>query len=136
MYLSREEIKVAKIDIKCGCGYSFEKEVKCEEEIAFCESCGSLVINVLAPEIEAKIERVNQIREEIKRLEKEKKRLDLDIRIGMEGAPVAIGKRYQLKDSSFTTKRFDTQAFKFDHEESYGDYVYESRVEKLTIKEL
>ena len=54
----------------------------------------------------------------------------------MEGAPVAIGKRYQVKDSSFTAKRFDTQAFKFDHEELYGEYVYESEVEKITIKEL
>ncbi len=124
------------IDIKCGCGHSFKKEFDVNEEIAFCEACGSLVINDLASEIEAKIERLNEIKEEIRRLEAEKKKLDLDIRIGMEGAPVAVGKRYQVKYSSYVMRRFDAKAFKLEHEDLYAKFSYESAADRITVKEL
>ena len=60
---------MAIIDIKCGCGHNFKVEFDTEDEIAFCEECGSLVINDLAPSIEEKIDRVNEIRAEIAKLE-------------------------------------------------------------------
>ena len=88
---------MAVIDIKCGCGRDFKIEFDKKEEVAFCEACGSLVINDLASEIEEKIDRVNEIKAEIVKLEAEKKKLDLDIRIGLEGAPIGIGKKYQVK---------------------------------------
>ena len=98
---------MAVIDIKCECGHGFKKNFNKEDEILFCEACGSLVINDLASEVEDKIDRVNEIKAEIAKLEAEKKKLDLDIRIGLEGAPIGIGKKYQVKYSSYVTKRFD-----------------------------
>ncbi len=127
---------MAVIDVKCECGHSFKTEFDKEGEIAFCEACGSLVINDLASEIEAKIERLNEIKEEIRHLEAEKKKLDLDIRIGMEGAPVAVGKRYQVKYSSYVTRRFDAKAFKLEHEDLYAKFSYESAADRITVKEL
>ncbi len=72
----------------------------------------------------------------MKRLEAEKKKLDLDIRIGMEGAPVAVGKRYQVKYSSYVTRRFDAKAFKLEHEDLYEKFSYESAADRITVKEL
>ena len=85
------------IDVKCECGHRFRVEFDKKDEIAFCEACGSLVINDLAPEIEDKIERINTIKREINELEAEKKKLDLEIRIGLEGAPIGMGKNYQVR---------------------------------------
>lgn len=127
---------MAVIDIKCECGHSFKAEFDKDDEILFCEACGSLVINDLASEIEDKIERVNQIKFEIDKLKKEKEKLDLDIRIGLEGAPVGIGKRYQVKYSSYVTKRFDSKRFKLEHEDLYDKFTYESAADRITIKEL
>ena len=127
---------MAIIDIKCECGHSFKKEFNKEDEILFCEACGSLVVNDLAPEIEAKIERMNEIKREIAELEAEKKKLDLDIRIGLEGAPIGIGKNYQVKCSSYVTKRFDSKKFKLEHEDLYDKFTYESAADRITIKEL
>lgn len=135
-YLSREGVKVAIIDIKCECGHSFKKEFNKEDEILFCEACGSLVINDLASEVEDKIDRVNEIKAEIAKLEAEKKKLDLDIRIGLEGAPIGIGKKYQVKYSSYVTKRFDSKKFKLEHEDLYDKFTYESAADRITIKEL
>ncbi len=94
------------------------------------------MINDLASEIEDKIERVNQIKFEMDKLKKEKEKLDLDIRIGLEGAPVGIGKRYQVKYSSYVTKRFDSKRFKLEHEDLYDKFTYESAADRITIKEL
>ena len=47
---------MAVIDVKCECGHSFKTEFDKDDEILFCEACGSLVINDLASEIEDKIE--------------------------------------------------------------------------------
>ena len=127
---------MAVIDVKCECGHSFKAEFDKDDEILFCEACGSLVINDLASEIEDKIERVNQIKFEIDKLKKEKEKLDLDIRIGLEGAPVGIGKRYQVKYSSYVTKRFDSKQCKLEHEELYDKVTYESAADRITIKEL
>ena len=127
---------MAVIDIKCECGHGFKVEFDTEDEIAFCEECGSLVINDLAPSIEEKIDRVNEIRAEIAKLEAEKKKLDLDIRIGLEGAPIGIGKKYQVKYSSYVTKRFDSKKFKLEHEDIYDKFTYESAADRITIKEL
>lgn len=124
------------IDIKCECGHVFKAQFDKEDEILFCEECGSLVINDLASEIEEKIDRVNQIKFEIDKLKKEKDKLDLDIRIGLEGAPVGIGKRYQVKYSSYVTKRFDSKKFKLEHEDLYDKFTYESAADRITIKEL
>ena len=38
---------MALIDVKCECGHSFKVEFEQKDEIAFCEACGSLVINDL-----------------------------------------------------------------------------------------
>lgn len=127
---------MAVIDINCECGHSFKAEFKAEDEIAFCEVCGSLVINDLAPDIEDKIERVNEIKFEIDKLKKEKEKLELDIRIGLEGAPVGIGNRYQVKYSSYVTKRFDSKKFRLEHEGLYDKFTYESAADRITIKEL
>lgn len=127
---------MAVIDIKCECGHSFKAEFNVEDEIAFCEVCGSLVINDLAPDIENKIERVNEIKFEIDKLKKEKEKLELDIRIGLEGAPVGIGSRYQVKYSSYVTKRFDSKKFRLEHENLYDKFTYESAADRITIKEL
>lgn len=127
---------MSKIEIKCECGHSFKIEFDRKGEILFCEVCGSLVINDLASEIEEKIDRVNQIKYEISKLEAEKKKLDLDIRIGLEGAPVGIGKKYQVKYSSYVTKRFDSKSFKLEHEDLYDKFTYESAADRITIKEL
>lgn len=135
-YLSREGVKVAIINIKCECGHSFKNEFNKEDEILFCEACGSLVINDLASEVEDKIDRVNEIKAEIAKLEAEKKKLDLDIRIGLEGAPIGIGKKYQVKYSSYVTKRFDSKKFKLEHEDLYDKFTYESAADRITIKEL
>ena len=135
-YLSREGVKVAIINIKCECGHSFKNEFNKEDEILFCEACGSLVINDLASEVEDKIDRVNEIKAEIAKLEAEKKKLDLDIRIGLEGAPIGIGKKYQVKYSSYVTKRFDSKKFKLEHKDLYDKFTYESAADRITIKEL
>ena len=127
---------MAVIDIKCGCGHGFKMDFNKEDEILFCEACGSLVIKDLASEIEEKIDRVTEIKDEIAKLEAEKKKLDLDIRIGLEGAPIGIGKKYQVKYSSYVTKRFDNKKFKEEHEELYKKYTYESPGDRITIKEV
>ena len=127
---------MAVIDIKCGCGHGFKMDFNKEDEILFCEACGSLVINDLASEVEDKIDRVNEIKAEIAKLEAEKKKLDLDIRIGLEGAPIGIGEKYQVKYSSYVTKRFDNKKFKEENEELYNKYTYESPGDRITIKEV
>ena len=128
---------MAIIDIKCECGHSFKKEFNKEDEILFCEACGSLVVNDLAPEIEAKIERMNKIKREIAELEAEKKKLDLDIRIGLEGAPIGIGKNYQVNYSSSVAMLLDTKRLKADLDDEFlKQYMYESPRDRITIKEL
>ena len=127
---------MAVIEIKCECGHSYKTEFNKEDEVLFCEACGSLVINDLTSEIEDKINRVQQIKSEIAALEAEKKKLDLEIRIGLEGAPIGIGKNYQVKYSSYVTKRFDSKKFKQEHEALYDKYTYESASDRITIKEL
>ena len=128
---------MAVIDIKCECGHSFKKEFNKEDEILFCEACGSLVINDLASEVEDKIDRVNEIKAEIAKLEAEKKKLDLDIRIGLEGAPIGIGKKYQVNYSSSVAMLLDTKRLKADLDDEFlKKYMYESPRDRITIKEL
>ncbi|WP_195932294.1 hypothetical protein [Turicibacter sanguinis] len=128
---------MAVIDVKCGCGYGFKKDFNKEDEILFCEACGSLVINDLASEIEEKIDRVNEIKAEIAKLEAEKKKLDLDIRIGLEGAPIGIGKKYQVNYSSWECELLDQKKIKEDfNEEELRKYTYKSARDRITIKEL
>lgn len=128
---------MAVIDIKCGCGRDFKIEFDKKEEVAFCEACGSLVINDLASEIEEKIDRVNQIKAEIAKLEAEKKKLDLDIRIGLEGAPIGIGEKYQVNYSSSVAMLLDTKRLKADLDDEFlKKYMYESPRDRITIKEL
>lgn len=128
---------MAVIDIKCGCGHGFKMDFNKEDEILFCEACGSLVINDLASEVEDKIDRVNQIKAEIAKLEAEKKKLDLDIRIGLEGAPIGIGKKYQVNHSSWECELLDQKKIKEDfNEEELRKYTYKSARDRITIKEL
>lgn len=127
---------MSEIAVKCECGHSFKLEFDKSDEIAFCEACGSLVINDITNDIEEKIDRVNQIKFEMDKLKKEKDRLELSIRIGLEGAPIGIGKRYQVKYSSYVTKRFDSKKFKIEHEELYNKFTYDSPTDRITIKEL
>lgn len=128
---------MAVIDIKCGCGRDFKIEFDKKEEVAFCEACGSLVINDLASEIEEKIDRVNEIKAEIAKLEAEKKKLDLDIRIGLEGAPIGIGEKYQVNYSSSVAMLLDTKRLKADLDDEFlKKYMYESPRDRITIKEL
>ena len=128
---------MALIDVKCECGHSFKVEFEQKDEIAFCEACGSLVINDLAPEIEDKIERIKAIKREITELEAEKKKLDLEIRIGLEGAPIGIGKNYQVNYSSSVAMLLDTKRLKADLDDEFlKKYMYESPRDRITIKEL
>ena len=128
---------MAVIDIKCECGHGFKKNFNKEDEILFCEACGSLVINDLASEVEDKIDRVNQIKAEIAKLEAEKKKLDLDIRIGLEGAPIGIGKKYQVNYSSSVAMLLDTKRLKADLDDDFlKKYMYESPRDRITIKEV
>lgn len=128
---------MAVIDIKCGCGHGFKMDFNKEDEILFCEACGSLVINDLASEVEDKIDRVNEIKAEIAKLEAEKKKLDLDIRIGLEGAPIGIGKKYQVNHSSWECELLDQKKIKEDfNEEELRKYTYKSARDRITIKEL
>ena len=125
------------IDVKCECGHRFRVEFDKKDEIAFCEACGSLVINDLAPEIEDKIERIKAIKREITELEAEKKKLDLEIRIGLEGAPIGIGKNYQVNYSSSVVMLLDTKRLKADLDDEFlKKYMYESPRDRITIKEL
>ena len=128
---------MAVIDIKCECGHSYKTDFKTEDEIAFCEACGSLVINDLAPDIEDKIERVNQIKFEMDKLKKEKEKLELDIRIGLEGAPIGIGKKFQARYSSWESELLDQKKIKEDFsEEELRKYTYKSARDRITFKEL
>ena len=128
---------MAVIDIKCECGHGFKKNFNKEDEILFCEACGSLVINDLASEVEDKIDRVNEIKAEIAKLEAEKKKLDLDIRIGLEGAPIGIGEKYQVNYSSSVAMLLDTKRLKADLDDEFlKKYMYESPRDRITIKEL
>lgn len=128
---------MAVIDIKCECGHSFKTTFDKEDGIAFCEACGSLVINDLASEIEDKIDRVNQIKFEMDKLKKEKEKLELDIRIGLEGAPIGIGKKYQVKYSSWESELLDQKKIKEDFsEEELRKYTYKSARDRITFKEL
>ena len=128
---------MAVIDIKCECGHGFKQNFNKEDEILFCEACGSLVINDLASEIEEKIDRVNEIKAEIAKLEAEKKKLDLDIRIGLEGAPIGIGKKYQVNHSSWECELLDQKKIKEAFsEEELRKYTYKSARDRITIKEL
>ena len=128
---------MAVIDIKCGCGHGFKMDFNKEDEILFCKACGSLVINDLASEVEDKIDRVNEIKAEIAKLEAEKKKLDLDIRIGLEGAPIGIGEKYQVNYSSSVAMLLDTKRLKADLDDEFlKKYMYESPRDRITIKEL
>ena len=128
---------MAVIDIKCECGHSFKIKFDREDEILFCEACGSLVINDLTSEIEDKIDRVNQIKFEMDKLKKEKEKLDLDIRIGLEGAPIGIGNRYQVNYSSWECEILDQKKIKEDFsEEELRKYTKKSARDRVTIKEL
>lgn len=120
--------------IKCLCGIESEYDVN--DEVVFCTDCGTLLLNDLSDEVEAKIYRLNKIKKQIYELEMEKKKLDLDIRIGLEGAPVGRGKMYQVKYSSYVTKRFDNKKFKEDYEGLYDKYTYEVPGDRITIKEI
>ena len=128
---------MAVIDIKCECGHSFKAEFDKRDEIMFCEACGSLVIDDLASEVEDKIDRVNQIKFEMDKLKKEKEKLELDIRIGLEGAPIGIGKKYQVKYSSWESELLNQKKIKEDFsEEELRKYTYKSARDRITFKEL
>lgn len=123
------------IKFKCECGNEFDSQVRLDD-VVFCEKCGSLVLNDLTDEVETKIDRLNDIKREIAKLDAEKKKLELDIRIGLEGAPVGRGRKYQVKYSSYVTKRFDSKKLKLEHEDLYDKFTYESAADRITIKEL
>ena len=123
------------IKFKCGCGNEFSSRVRLDD-VVFCDKCGSLVLNDLAEEVEIKIDRLNEIKCEIANLDAEKKKLELDIRIGLEGASIGRGRKYQVKYSSYVTKRFDSKSFKLEHEDLYDKFTYESAADRITIKEL
>ena len=120
--------------IKCLCGIEAEYEI--ENDVVFCNECGTLLLNDLSDDTECKIYRLNQIKKQISELDLERKKLELDIRIGLEGAPVGVGKMYQVKYSSYVTKRFDNKKFKEEHEELYNKYTYDSPGDRITIKEV
>lgn len=127
---------MAVIDIKCECGHVFEVEEEQINELGFCEACGVIAAQGMTDDLISKIERVETLKSKIKVLDQEKKKLEAEIKDGLEGVTVGVGGGYRVTRTTYTTKQFNVQEFKFDHQEIYDDYVYERQSERLTIKEL
>lgn len=117
------------MNYKCGCGFTFDSSEKGD---IFCNNCGSLVCNDMN-KLTNQLNRLDAIKQEIYELEQEKKRIELDLRIGLEGASYGYHQDWKIKYSSYVTKRFDSKKFKQENEDVYSKYLYEVAQDRLTI---
>ncbi|TCO79106.1 YqaJ viral recombinase family nuclease [Marinisporobacter balticus] len=92
------------------------------------------VINLEGYEFELKIQRLDEIKGMINKLETEKKQMEQDIQLQMgENETALIGDR-KITWKTSKSNRFDSKRFKMDHPEMYKDYINESVSRRFLIK--
>lgn len=85
-------------------------------------------------DIEEKLDRRQDISEEMKRLEKEKTQIEQEVKIFMDGHGEANNERYRIIWQEIDSERLDTRMLKQEQPEVYRKYVKSSRSSRFTIK--
>lgn len=88
----------------------------------------------LPEDIEEKLDRRQDISEEMKRLEKEKTQIKQEVKIFMDGHGEANSERYRVTWQEIDSERLDTRMLKQEQPEVYRKYAKCSRSSRFTIK--
>lgn len=83
---------------------------------------------------ESKLQRLDEIKELIRKLDKEKKQLEQEIQVKMGENEIAIIGDRRVTWKTIHSNRFDSKRFKQDHPDLYKKYINETSYRKFQIK--
>ena len=89
---------------------------------------------VLPSDIEERLNRRQDISEEIKRLEKEKSLIEQEVKVFMDGHGEANSEHYRVIWQEIDSERLDTKRLKQEQPEIYHKYVRGTRSSRFTVK--
>lgn len=81
-----------------------------------------------------KLDKRNELAEEIIRLQKEQKKIDQEIQNYMQDNELAISEKYKVLWGNVETTRFDAKRFKVENPELYQEYATSSISRRFQIK--
>lgn len=81
-----------------------------------------------------KLDRRQEIGEQIRRLEQEQRQIDQEIKLFLGESERASSSQYQVSWQTVLTNRLDTKRIKEEKPEIYRDYLVENRTRKFTVK--
>lgn len=88
----------------------------------------------LSPDMEERLNRRQDISEEIKRLEKEKTQIEQEVKVFMDGHGEANSEHYRVIWQEIDSERLDTKRLKQEEPEIYHKYVRGTRSSRFTVK--
>lgn len=88
----------------------------------------------LTADMDAKLDRRQEITEEIKRLEQEKTLIEQEVKQFMDGHSKATSERYQIAWKMVDTQRVNTKQLKTERPEIYQEYLQVSQSSRFTVK--
>lgn len=83
---------------------------------------------------ESKLQRLDEIKELIRKLDREKKQLEQEIQVKMGENEIAIIGDRRVTWKTIHSNRFDSKRFKQDHPDLYKKYINETSYRKFQIK--
>ena len=89
---------------------------------------------MLPSDIEERLNRRQDISEEIKRLEKEKSLIEQEVKVFMNGHGEANSEHYRVIWQEIDSERLDTKRLKQEQPEIYHKYVRGTRSSRFTVK--
>lgn len=88
----------------------------------------------LPPDMEERLNRRQNISEEIKRLEKEKTQIEQEVKVFMDGHGEANSEHYRVIWQEIDSERLDIKRLKQEQPEIYHKYVRGTRSSRFTVK--
>lgn len=83
---------------------------------------------------DAKLERRDEIIQEVAKLQKEQSQIEQEVKMYMEDNETAVSGRYRVLWSNVDSTRFDTKRFKLEKPELYKEYAMTSTSRRFQIK--
>ncbi|PAB61340.1 YqaJ viral recombinase family nuclease [Anaeromicrobium sediminis] len=91
-------------------------------------------INLEGCEFISKLERLDELKEMLKKLETEKKQIEQEFQLEMGENELALVEDRKITWKTTKSNRFDSKKFKVDHPELYKEYAKESISRRFSIK--
>jgi len=89
---------------------------------------------IILPEYEDKIKRLDEIKDLSKELDKERKEIEQNIKLAMKESETAIVGDRKITYKKVTSNRFNSKGFKKDHPDLYNEYKKESSYRRFMVK--